>query len=117
MIHYQYFSAFSCPFFDDLNFSSVIKTDDRQKRAPPVCRQGEPTYVEVRSLWRHGEAGCLGGILTTASEGGTAGVTFRLVVLESLPVAVHGTLEDTKTWTGVHTNIYKKSRHVTASTC
>lgn len=74
--------------------------------APPVCRQGEPTHVEVRSLWRHGEAGGLGGILTTASEGGTVGETFRLVVLERLPVAVHGTLEETKKEAGVHTDIY-----------
>lgn len=61
---------------------------------PPVCRQGEPTHVEVRSLWRHGEAGGRGGILTTASKGGTVGEPVRLVVLKRLPVAVHGTLEE-----------------------
>lgn len=66
----------------------------RGLESTPVCRQCEPTHVEVRSLWRHGEAGSLGGILTTASKGGTVGKPVCLVVLERLPVAVHGTLRE-----------------------
>lgn len=69
---------------------------------PPVCRQAEPTHVEVRSLWRHGEAGGLGGILTTASKGGTVGKPVRLIVLKCLPIAVHRTLQEMKGGSDLH---------------
>lgn len=101
--------GFSHPFFSQLNQKkAVIQLENQCSvdcRAPPGCRQGEPTHVEVRSLWRHREAGGLGGILTTAYEGGTVGEPVCVVVLKRLPVAVHGALEEMKRGQ-VHTQIH-----------